>query len=327
MRQECPMPIGTQPRRIVLDCDPGTDDAVAVLLALASPELAVAAITVAGGNAPLARTLANARGLVALAGAEVPVHAGADRALLGPFPPGWAGHGTDGLAGVALPAAMGTAKAPRTDAAAPDRAADAIRAILRGVESAVTLVGIAPATNLALALATEPALAENVEGIVLMSGAWGEGNATPAAEFNAWCDPDGLAIVLGAGRPVTLATLEIGREAMVTPARLAGLRGAGHGRCLATVAAILGALPPSQRLGLAGAALYDPVAIAWLIRPELCRTRPVSVAVDLGPGPGRGRTVIDRWGQSGAPANALLLEALDADGFFQLLAERLARLP
>jgi inosine-uridine nucleoside N-ribohydrolase len=145
-------------------------------------------VTVAGGNVGLAHTLRNARALVGLAGKAVPVVAGAERPLLGSFEDAAYAHGEDGLAGVTL---------PEGPAAAPGIAADAIRAALRAAgPSGLTLVGIGPATNLALALATEPALLANVAEIVLMTGAWGEGNVTPAAEFNAWSDPEALAVVL-----------------------------------------------------------------------------------------------------------------------------------
>lgn len=303
-------------RPIILDCDPGTDDALATLLALASPELAVAAITVCAGNAALSRTLANALALTTLAGSGVPVHAGAARALLGPFPPAWTGHGDDGMAGVRL--ASG-------GAAAPSVAADAIRAALRAAGRPMTLVGIAPATNLALALATEPALATNIEEIVLMAGAWGEGNATPSAEFNARCDPEALAMVVAADRPLTFVTLEAGHQCVATPERIAALRSSGPSRCLRAACEILAALPPSARLGHAGTPLYDPLAIAWLVRPALFRPRAVSIEIDCGPGPSRGRTAIDRWGRQ--PPNARVLELVDAEGFFALLGERLARLP
>jgi len=304
-------------RIVILDCDPGTDDALAILLALASPELHLAAITVAGGNAPLTRTLANAAALVTLGGASVPVHAGAARALLAPYPPGWTGHGPDGMAGVPLPPGEPPAAAP---------AADAIRALLQSTPAPVTLLGIAPATNLALALAPHPpALAEAIEEIVLMSGAAGAGNATEAAEFNAWCDPEALAILLAAGRPLTLATLETGRAARATPARIAALRArAGRSRAAQTALAILAALPASLHMPGPGIALYDPSAVAWLIAPALFAARPAGVTVDLAPGPARGRTAIDRR----APTpNARVLELADPDGFFSLLAERLARLP
>ena len=151
-------------------------------------------------------TLANALALTALAGSAVPVYAGADRPLLGAFVNEPRVHGVDGLGGIAL---------PRGGPPAPGIAADAIRRILREATRPVTLVGIAPVTNLALALMTEPALAAQVEQIVLMSGAWGEGNATPAAEFNALNDPEALAVLLACGRPVVFATLELTAQALV----------------------------------------------------------------------------------------------------------------
>jgi inosine-uridine nucleoside N-ribohydrolase len=303
---------------IILDCDPGTDDAFALMLAVASAEIDVLAITVAGGNVGLEQTLPNALALVSLAGAPVPVYRGADRPLLGAFVSETRVHGIDGLGGIALPAG---------GAAAPGIAADVIRDILRDAARPVTLVGIAPVTNLALALMTEPALTAKVERIVLMTGAWGEGNATPAAEFNALSDPEALAVLLACGRPVVLATLELTAQALCTPARLATLRAGGTGACRRALCDIQATVPLGPRLGGAGAPLHDPCAIAWLVRPDLFTTRDCAVTVDLGPGPSRGRTVIDRWGRTGAPHNATVLETLDADGFFTLLGERVAHLP
>jgi len=306
------------PIPIILDCDPGTDDAIALLLAFASPELELLAVTVAGGNVGLADTLRNALALTRLAGSPAPVFAGADRPLLGAFVNEPRVHGVDGLGGIAL---------PEGGPPAGGVASDAIRRILREAEQPVTLVGIAPVTNLALALMTEPALAAKVAQIVLMSGAWGEGNATPAAEFNALNDPEALAVLLASGRPVVFATLELTAQALATPARLAAWRALGSGRCLAAGCEIQASVPLSQRLGGVGAPLHDPCALAWLIRPELFTARPCFVRMDLGPGPSRGRTVIDRWRRTGAAHNATVLETLDGDGFFALLGERLARLP
>jgi inosine-uridine nucleoside N-ribohydrolase len=303
---------------ILLDCDPGLDDAIALFLALASPELELLAVTVAGGNAGLAKTLPNALALTALAGSAVPVHGGADRPLLGAFTPELSVHGSDGLGGVALPTGSDADPVP---------AADAIRRALRDSHQPITLVGIAPVTNLALALATEPALAAKVAGIVLMAGAWAEGNWTPAAEFNAWSDPEALAILLACGRPVTLVTLELTAQALVTPARIDALQAAGDGRCLRAACAMLRAWPPSRRFQHRGFPLHDPCAVAWLIAPELFTGRDCAAEIDLGPGPSRGRTVIDRWNRTGAAPNIHLLETLDADAFFALLADRLARLP
>jgi purine nucleosidase len=301
---------------IILDCDTGTDDAVALLLALASPELDVKAITVAGGNVGLDRTLTNTLALHKLAQSTVPVYGGADRPLLGAFVNEPRVHGVDGLGGIVL---------PDGGKPAPELAADAIRHVLRTSPEPVTLVGIAPVTNLALALMTEPGLADNVDKIVLMSGAWAEGNATPAAEFNALNDPEALTVLLGCGRPVVFATLELTAQALVTAERLAAWRGLGGGRCLEAACDIQASVPRSRRLP--GAPLHDPCAVAWLIQPSLFTCRDCSVRIDLGPCVGRGRTVIDRWDRTGDPHNAIVLETLDADGFFTLLGERLARLP
>lgn len=312
------VPSPNHPRRpVIIDCDPGNDDAFALMLALASPELEVLAVTVVGGNVGLERTLANALSLAALAGTLAPVFAGADRPLLGAFRSKPAIQGDDGLGGVRL---------PRGGDPQPQHAVDAIRQIVRKAPDPVTVVGLGPATNLALALATEPALAENIAEIVLMAGAWGEGNITPAAEFNAYNDPEALQIVLACRRPVVLATLEVTAQALVTPDRLRVLRRAGSGRCLNALCDIQAGISPSPRLGGIGAPLHDPCAVAWLIRPELFTTRACPAVVDLAPGPDRGRTVIDRWGRTRLAANVTVLESLDASGFFELLGERLSSL-
>ncbi len=306
------------PIPIILDCDPGTDDAFALLLALASPEIDLLAVTVAGGNVGLEshaaqRAVAGRAGRSRRAGLRRRRSARCSARFVNETRV----HGIDGLGGIALP--------PGGEPA-PGVAADAIRTILRDAAQPVTLVGIAPATNLALALMTEPALAAQVERIVLMTGAWGEGNATPAAEFNALNDPEALAVLLACGRPVVLATLELTAQALCTPAHLAAVAHGRRGRCLRALCDIQATVPLGPRLGGSGAALHDPCAVAWLIRPDLFTTRDCAARVDLGPGPSRGRTVIDRWRRTGAPANVTLLETLDADGFFALLAERLVRL-
>jgi purine nucleosidase len=306
------------PIPIIIDCDPGIDDAIALLLAIASPEVEIRAVTVSGGNVPLAQTLANALAITRLAGCTVPVYAGADRPLLGRFTSEVRIHGADGIGNVRLPAG-GTPTA--------GLAADAVRDLLRAAERPITLVGIGPATNLALALMAEPVLVGRIAEIVLMTGAWGEGNVTPAAEFNAWSDPEALSVLLSCGRPIRLATLDLTAQALVTPERIAALRGRGAGVCLAAACDVLATLPASPRHGGHGAPLHDPCAIAWLIRPSLFTTRDCAVTVELAPGPGRGRTWVDRWGRTGTSPNATVLETLDSDGFFERLGERLARLP
>ncbi|MBN9561169.1 MAG: nucleoside hydrolase [Alphaproteobacteria bacterium] len=305
-------------RSVIIDCDPGTDDALALLLAFGSPELDIRAITVAGGNVGLERTLQNALSLAALASSAAPVHGGADRPLLGTYGFAPEVHGDDGLGGIALPAGG----VPN-----PALAADAIRDILRKAAEPVTLVGIGPVTNIALALITEPPLAAKIAEIVLMAGSWGEGNTTPSAEFNVWNDPEAFAVLLACDRPLVLAPLELTAHALVTDARIAALRARGGGACLRTACDILDSVPRSRRFGGLGFALHDPCTIAWLLRPELFTTRACPVLVDLVPGPNRGRTIIDRWDRSGLAPNAAVLETLDADGFFALLGDRLAALP
>ena len=302
------------PLPVIIDCDPGTDDAIALLLALASPEIALQAVTVVGGNVELARTLANALALVGLAGAGVPVHAGAARPIRGEFTSAPRAHGENGLAGVTLPPG---------GAPAPGVAADVIRVHLRAATAPLTVIGIGPATNLALALTAEPGLAAKIGQIVLMSGALAGGNVTAAAEFNAWSDPEALAVLLAAGCPLTLAPLDLTHQALVTPSRLAHLRAAGAGTALATACDILAALPPHPTLP--GRPLHDPCALAWLLRPDLFTALPAFVAVSCAEGATRGQTTI-----APAPeetANALVLATLDAERFFTLLGERLSRLP
>ena len=303
----------------IIDCDPGTDDAIALWLALASPELDVQLIAVAGGNVGLDRTTGNARAVLALSGRDIPVVAGAEQSLLAPFRAEVAVHGQDGLGGVILPEGR---------ALTPGIASDAIRALLRAAApNSVTVIGLGPVTNLALAFATEPALADRVAEIVLMSGAWAEGNITPAAEFNAWNDPEALAMLARLGRPLTLATLDLTAQAFVTPALIEALAAHKGGACWQATLAILRALPPSRRMGLRGFPLHDPCAVAWLLAPELFTRRAAHLDVECAPGANRGRTVIDRWERLGLPSNCGVLETLDGVRFFDLLAERISKLP
>lgn len=299
----------------IIDCDPGTDDAIALLLAAAF--LDVRLVTVSGGNVPLDRTLANARAIMALTGGAAPVVAGADRPLLGHHRAETAVHGADGLGGVVL------ADGPP---ATPGIAADAIRALLHdAAPRSVAAIALAPPTNLALALATDPALAQNLSGISIMAGAWGEGNWTPSAEYNAAMDPEALAMLLEVDAPITLVTLDLTAQALVTPDVLAALpRG---GACARAACAILGAVPASRRFGHAGFALHDPCAVAAVIAPALFRLREAAVRVDTGDGAARGRTHIDRWGRTTAAAKIRIAETLDAPAFFAMLGDALQRLP
>lgn len=302
----------------IIDCDPGTDDAIALWLALASPELAVRLITVAGGNVGLERTTANARAVVALSGRAIPIVGGAERSLMVPFRSETAVHGQDGIGGVLL---------PEGPPLAPGIAADAIRDLLRAAApGSFTVVGLGPVKNLALAFAAEPALADRVAEIVLMSGAWAEGNITPAAEFNAWNDPEALAILARLGVKLTLATLDLTAQAFVTPGVIARLDERSGGECWQAARNILRSLPPSRRMAYQGFPLHDPCAVAWLLAPGMFTRRAAYLEVECTPGPNRGRTVIDRWERLGLSANCGVLETLDAAVFFELLSERICLL-
>ncbi|APH54640.1 Inosine-uridine preferring nucleoside hydrolase [Granulibacter bethesdensis] len=309
------------PVPVILDTDPGTDDALAILLALASPELEMKALTVVGGNVGLEHTLRNALALAALAGASIPVHPGANQPLMGHHYTGAPDiHGVDGLAGVDMPEPS-LFSSPRM--ASSLLAADAIRAILRDSEKPVTLVGIGPATNLALALATEPTLCANIDQIVLMTGSAGRGNVTPYAEFNAWSDPEALSILITSGVSVVLVTLDLTRQARITPERITRLREYGTGRALATACDILSRVPLTEQ---GGEPLHDPCAIAWLVAPHLFTTRPVDVSVIHEAGERRGQTMISHAGETSS-GQITMLDTMDAEGFFTLLGNRLARLP
>lgn len=308
-------------RSIILDCDPGQDDAVAILLALASPdELDLLAITTVAGNVPLALTAANARRLVELADADVPVYAGASRPLLRSLHTAEDVHGSTGLDGSGLP--------PPKRPLAPGHAARAIIELVRARPAgSVTLVATGPLTNLALALAEAPDLAGRLKEIVLMGGAIGLGNVTPAAEFNIWVDPHAAAIVFAAGVPITMFPLDVTHKVLVTAERLARIEAIGS----PVARAVFGMLSFYRGRGRTGGApdgpLHDPCTIAWLLRPQLFSGRACAVAIETESQRGLGRTWVDWFGTTGEPSNAMVMRDADADGFFALLIERLARFP
>lgn len=305
---------------IVVDTDPGQDDAVALLLAFASPaELGLAAITTVAGNVPLALTTANALRIRELAGREdVPVHAGADRPLIFPLSTAEFVCGPDGLAGAGLPPARGRA--------APGHAVEALIAILRAApDGSVTLCPLGPLTNLALAFRLAPDVLPKVKRIVLMGGALALGNITPAAEFNIHVDPHAAAIVFGCGRPIVMFGLGVTHQAIASHAQIARLPVFGN----AAGKAVHGMLtrPRPGGLGTAGHPMHDPCVIAFLLWPELFAGRDCFVEVETGDGSLRGRTTIDWNGRLQRPANAHVVASVEADALFQRLFDRLATLP
>jgi inosine-uridine nucleoside N-ribohydrolase len=298
--------------RILLDCDPGHDDAIALLLALASPELELLGVTTVAGNQTLEKTTANAIRVLEFAGrGEIPVAAGADRPLIREPVVASNVHGETGLDGPDLP----PPRASRVQQHAVDFLAERIRA----ENGAVTLVPIGPLTNVALLLALRPDA--RPERIVLMGGAIAEGNVTPAAEFNIWCDPEAAARVFASGIDVTMIGLDITHKALFTAAHVERL----EGRVGQMVSELLRFYGEFHRkvYRFDGSPIHDAVAVAQVIRPDLIDIEHLNTEVEVESELCRGRTVIDVWRRSGREPNSHVGVDIDADGFLDLLIERL----
>jgi inosine-uridine nucleoside N-ribohydrolase len=307
------------PTPVLIDCDPGHDDAMALLLALASPELDLLGVTTVHGNQTLPKTTANALRVLEFAGhGDVPVAAGADRPLLRVPAVAAEVHGETGLDGPDLPPPAG---APR-----PEHAVDFLAARLGEAERPVTLIPTGPLTNVALLLASHPEAAERIERIVLMGGAIAEGNVTPAAEFNIWVDPEAAARVFASGLDVTMIGLDVTHRALLAEPRVGTLRAAGRvGRMVAELWDFYHRF--HRRIyGFAGAPVHDALAVAHVIRSDLVRTDHRNLEVDCASELCRGRTVVDLWGRTGRPPNAHVGVDVEADAFLDLLVERIARL-
>jgi purine nucleosidase len=310
-------------RKIIIDTDPGQDDAVAILLALASPEeVEVLGITAVAGNVPLALTQRNARIVCELAGRrDIRVFAGCDRPLAHTLVTAEHVHGKTGLDGLALPEPT----MPLQDTHAVEFLIETLRTEPSGT---VTLCPLGPLTNIATAFRTAPDIVGRVQEIVLMGGAYFEvGNITPAAEFNIYVDPEAARIVFGAGIPLTILPLDCTHKALTTRARNDAFRAAG--RVGEVVAGWTGFFErfDKEKYGSEGAPLHDPCVIAWLLRPDLFSGREINVEIEVDSPLTRGMTVADWWGVTDRPANALFMGDVDADGFYALLTERIARLP
>lgn len=305
------------PRKIIIDTDPGQDDAVAILLALASPELEVLGITTVAGNVSLALTSRNARVVVEFAGRRVAVMAGCDRPLVRPLGTAEHIHGASGLDGVELP----EPSLPLDPRHGVDFIVDTLR---REPPGTVTLCALGALTNVATAFRRAPDVVGRVREIVLMGGAYFEvGNITPAAEFNIWVDPEAAEIVFRCGRPLTVVPLDASHKALTTPARIAAFRALGT-RVGQVVAGWLDFFERFDvaKYGSEGGPLHDPLVIAWLLRPDLFTGREVNVEIETVSDLTRGMTVADWWGVTQRPRNAFWLGDVDAEGFFGLLVER-----
>lgn len=311
------------PRKIIIDTDPGQDDAVAILLALASPdEIEVLGIAAVAGNVPLPLTAKNARIICELAGRpDVPVYAGCDAPIGRKLVTAEHVHGKTGLDGPDLPDPV----IPLQDAHGVDFIIDTLRAQAPGT---VTLCPLGPLTNIATAFTRAPDIVSRVQEIVLMGGAYFEvGNITPAAEFNIYVDPEAADIVFRSGAPIVVMPLDVTHKALVTKARNDAFR------ALATPVGIAVAQMTDfferfdkEKYGSEGAPLHDPCVTAYLLRPDLFSGRHVNVMVETTSDLTLGMTVADWWRVTDRAPNALFIGDIDAQGFFDLLTERLARL-
>jgi len=304
---------------IILDCDPGHDDAIALLLALASPELRLLGVTTVAGNQTLGKTTANAiRVLEHVGRGEVPVAAGAPRPLVREGHVAAQVHGETGLDGPDLP--------PPSRESQPAHAIDWIAAALVANPRPVTLVATGPLTNVALFLARYPELETKLERIVLMGGAIAEGNVTPAAEFNIWVDPEAAHRVFQSGLDLTMVGLDVTHQALMRPVHAERLSGAGTAGKL--VADLYGFYAEFHRrqYGWEGAPVHDAVAMAYLIDGTLLGAKHCGVIVDTGPELSRGRTHVDLSGRAGWERNCHVAVSIDAGRFLELLVTRISAL-
>ncbi len=310
-------------RKIIIDTDPGQDDAVAMLLAFASPEeVDVVGITAVAGNVPLELTAKNARIICELAGKpDTKVFAGCDRPLRRDLVTAEYVHGKTGLNGPVLP----DPTMPLQDQHAVDFIIDTLRAHDPGT---VTLCPLGPLTNIATAFERAPDIVERVQEIVLMGGAYFEvGNVTPAAEFNIYVDPQAADIVFRSGVPLVVMPLDVTHKALVTKARNEAFRALPGevGHAVAEMTDFFERFD-KEKYGSDGAPLHDPTVIAYLIQPDLFRGRHINVQIETQSELTMGMTVADWWGVTDHPPNALFVGDVDSDAFFALLTERIARL-
>ncbi|MFM5185342.1 ribonucleoside hydrolase 1 [Aeromonas veronii] len=303
---------------VILDCDPGHDDAIALILALASPELDVLAVTTSAGNQTPDKTLNNALRILTLLGRDdIPVAAGAPKPLARELIIADNVHGESGLDGPKLP-----------DPAFAPQAMTGIELMARCLRESpepVTLVPTGPLTNIALLLAAHPELKGKIARIVLMGGAAGAGNWTPAAEFNIYVDPEAADMVFKSGIPITMCGLDVTHEAQVMDEDIERVRAITNSvaQCVAGLLDFFMIYHRDPKWGFAGAPLHDPCTIAWLLNPALFHGVECRVDIETSGEHTVGMTVVDRYGLTGKPANALVLLGLDRPGFIDLMVTRL----
>ena len=309
-------------RKIIIDCDPGQDDAVALFLAFASPdELDLLGITTVAGNVPLDLTQRNARLMCDIAGKhDVPVYAGCAEPMSRKLRTAEMIHGATGINGMEV-------FEPETPLQAEHAVDYIIRTLLAADEASVTLVPVGPLTNIATAIDREPAILPHIEQIVLMGGAMREGgNRTPSAEFNILVDPDAADIVFKCGRPITQMGLDVTHQVLSTEDRVARIRALQNPVATAT-ADMLSFFDrfDTKKYTSKGAPLHDPCTIAWLLKPELFEGKECNVSVETGSELTMGHTAVDFWQVTDRPINVNWIYGIDAGGFYDLLVERLDR--
>ena len=306
---------------IILDCDPGHDDAIALLLALASPEVELLAVTTVHGNQTLEKTTANALRVLDLASrADVLVAAGADRPLARELKVADHVHGESGLDGPFLP--------PPQHKPVAQHAVDLMIEKIVASPEPVTLIPTGPLTNIALLLdrLQRQTGGENIERIVLMGGAIAEGNITPSAEFNIWADPEAADKVFRSGLDVTMIGLDVTHKALLTPPIAERLRTTGRTGTFVAELVEFFSRYHRETYGWDGAPIHDAVAVAHVVRPGLVETKRRNVEIETSSELCRGRTVVDLWNRTDRAANAHVGVDIDVDGFFELLVERIASL-
>jgi len=304
------------PTKIIHDCDPGHDDAIATMLALASPELQTLGITVVYGNVGLERTTQNALVVREILGSKVPIYAGADRPLVRDRISAEAVHGKSGLEGPHLPTPTGKLE--------DGHAVGFIIEQVLKYPGEVTLVPTGALTNIALAMRMEPKIVPLIRQIVLMGGSIDIGNWSPSAEFNILCDPHAAKIVFEAAVPLMMCGLNLTHQTPAIPSRVARFRALGT-RVGEFTAQLLEFFRQHHRevFGWEGAPIHDACAVAFLIKPELFKTGMYNVEIEANEGLAYGRTVCDYWHVTGKKPNVEVGLEIDADGFYDLLVERI----
>ena len=312
----------SEQRRIIIDTDPGQDDAAAIMLALGSPELEILGITTVAGNVPLSRTSANARIILEFCSRpDIRVFAGCDRPIARPLVTAEHVHGKTGLDGPELH----EPQMPLQEQHAVDFIVETLRSEPAG---SVTLCTLGPLTNIAAALEKAPDIAGRARELVMMGGGFFEGgNITPAAEFNIYVDPEAAAAVLASGIPIVMMPLDVTHKVLTLKSRVGALRAIASRPALA-LAEMLDFFErfDVEKYGSDGGPLHDPTVVAYLLKPELFSGRDCNVEVETASPLTAGMTVVDWWQVTDRARNARVMKDVDADGFFALLTERVARL-